>query len=64
MALAYDGDQRTLFYSENSTKSISKVQLRRGEYTETIVKAIGVVKGTEKVGNITDVLYLSKSNIS
>lgn len=62
MALAYDGDQRTLFYSENSTKSISKVQLRRGEYTETIVKAIGVVKGTEKVGNITDVLYLS--NIS
>lgn len=58
MALAYDGDQRTLFYSENSTKSISKVQLRRGEYTQTIVKAIGVVKGTEKVGNITDVLYV------
>lgn len=47
MALAYDGDQRTLFYSENSTKSISKVQLRRGEYTQTIVKAIGIVKGTE-----------------
>lgn len=45
MALAYDGDQRTLFYSENSTKSISKVQLRRGEYTQTIVKAIGIVKG-------------------
>lgn len=47
MALAYDGDQRTLFYSENSTKSISKVQLRRGEYTQTIVKAIGIVKGTK-----------------
>ncbi|XP_061194926.1 low-density lipoprotein receptor-related protein 4-like [Saccostrea echinata] len=45
MALAYDGDQRMLFYSENVTKSISKVQLKRGEYTTTIVKGIGVVKG-------------------
>lgn len=61
MALAYDGDQRTLFYSENSTKSISKVQLRRGEYTQTIVKAIGIVKGTD---NITDVLYLSNHQLS
>lgn len=45
MALAYDGDQRTLFYSENVTKSISKVQLKRGEYTKSIIKGIGEVKG-------------------
>ena len=45
MALAYDGDQRTLYYSENVTKSISQVQLKRGEYTQTIIKGIGEVKG-------------------
>lgn len=53
MALAYDGDQRTLYYSENVTKSISQVQLKRGEYTQTIIKGIGEVKGSAALFNRT-----------
>lgn len=45
LALTYDTNNRLLYYSENKTNSIGRVQLRRGSYTDTIIRGVGEVRG-------------------
>lgn len=45
LALTFDGEKQTLYYTENNTNSIGRVQLRRGAYTDTIIRGVGEVKG-------------------
>ncbi|KAK3090942.1 hypothetical protein FSP39_015919 [Pinctada imbricata] len=45
LSLTFDSDENMLYYSENVTKSIKRVQLKKGSFTETLIKGIGEVKG-------------------
>lgn len=45
LALSYDSINGLLYYSENVTRSIGRVQLRRGSFTDTIIRGVGEVRG-------------------
>ena len=47
LALTYDSDNGVLYYSENKTKSIGRVQLRRGSFTDTVIRGVGEIRGTK-----------------
>ncbi|KAJ8310212.1 hypothetical protein KUTeg_012077 [Tegillarca granosa] len=60
LALTFDGEKQTLYYTENNTNSIGRVQLRRGAYTDTIIRGVGEVKGLA-LDWTTDNLYWTDS---
>ncbi|XP_052104944.1 low-density lipoprotein receptor-related protein 4-like isoform X2 [Mytilus californianus] len=45
LALSYDSINGLLYYSENVTRSIGRVQLRRGSFTDTIIRGVGEIRG-------------------
>lgn len=45
LALSYDSVNSVLYYSENNTHSLGRVQLRRGSFTDTIIRGVGEIRG-------------------
>lgn len=45
MSLTFSAQDRTLYYSENATKSIHRVNLQHGASPETIMRGVGSVEG-------------------
>jgi hypothetical protein len=47
LALSYDSVNSVLYYSENNTHSLGRVQLRRGSFTDTIIRGVGEIRGKD-----------------
>lgn len=44
-ALTYDAMAKILYYTANITNSIGSVQLKKGAYTDTVIRGLGDVRG-------------------
>ncbi|OWF40871.1 low-density lipoprotein receptor-related protein 4-like [Mizuhopecten yessoensis] len=44
-ALTYDASAKILYYTANMTNSIGTVQLKKGAYTDTVIRGLGDVRG-------------------
>ncbi|XP_033760426.1 LOW QUALITY PROTEIN: low-density lipoprotein receptor-related protein 4-like [Pecten maximus] len=44
-ALTYDARAKVLYYTANITNSIGTVQLKKGAYTDTVIRGLGDVRG-------------------